>query len=83
MRLFESGTRTFGKNIGHCIVPIKLQGQSHYNQEQIKYSSLLDIQKTVHHDIFLQKKVNEMHYFSNLFWHRTLHALDRSTVHHQ
>ena len=24
-----------------------------------------------------------MHYFSNLFWYRTLHVSDRSTVHHQ
>jgi len=24
-----------------------------------------------------------MHYFSNLFWYRTLHVLDRSAVHHQ
>jgi len=24
-----------------------------------------------------------MHYFSNLFWYRTLHNLDRFTVHHQ
>ena len=24
-----------------------------------------------------------MHYFSNLFWYRTLHDLDRFTVHHQ
>ena len=28
-------------------------------------------------------KVNEMHCFSNLFWYRTLHVSDRSTVHHQ
>ena len=28
-------------------------------------------------------KINEMHYFSNLFWYRTLHVLDRFTVHHQ
>jgi hypothetical protein len=28
-------------------------------------------------------KANEMHYFSNLFWCRTLHVSDRSTVHHQ
>ena len=28
-------------------------------------------------------KTNEMHYFSNLFWCRTLHISDRSTVHHQ
>ena len=26
---------------------------------------------------------NEMHYFSNLFWHRTPHVSDRFTVHHQ
>jgi hypothetical protein len=24
-----------------------------------------------------------MHYFSNLFWYRTLHVSDRFTVHHQ
>jgi hypothetical protein len=24
-----------------------------------------------------------MHYFSNLFWHRTLHVSDRFAVHHQ
>jgi len=24
-----------------------------------------------------------MHYFSNLFWYRTLHVSDRLTVHHQ
>jgi hypothetical protein len=28
-------------------------------------------------------KTNEMHYFSNLFWYRTLHVSDRFTVHHQ
>jgi hypothetical protein len=27
-------------------------------------------------------KTNEMHYFSNLFWYRNLHILDRLTVHH-
>jgi hypothetical protein len=26
---------------------------------------------------------NEMHFFSNLFWYRTLHVSDRFTVHHQ
>jgi len=29
------------------------------------------------------KKTNEVHYFSNLFWYRALHVLDRFTVHHQ
>jgi len=28
-------------------------------------------------------KANEMHYFSNLFWQKTLHVSDISTVHHQ
>jgi hypothetical protein len=28
-------------------------------------------------------KTNTVHYFSTLFWYRTLHVLDRSTVHHQ
>jgi hypothetical protein len=28
-------------------------------------------------------KINEMHYFSKLFWYRTLHVSDRFTVHHQ
>jgi hypothetical protein len=28
-------------------------------------------------------KDNKMHYFSNLFWQRTQHVSDRSTVHHQ
>jgi len=28
-------------------------------------------------------KTNEMHYFSNLFWYRTLHVSDRFSVHHQ
>ena len=28
-------------------------------------------------------KANKMHYFSNLFWYRVLHVLDRHTVHHQ
>jgi len=28
-------------------------------------------------------KTNVMHYFPNLFWYRTLHVLDRFTVHHQ
>jgi len=31
----------------------------------------------------LTVKAKEMHYFSNLFWQRTLHVADRSTVHHQ
>jgi hypothetical protein len=33
--------------------------------------------------IYSYNKTNEMHYFSNLFWYRTLHVLGRSTVHHQ
>jgi len=33
--------------------------------------------------IFPIIKANEMHYFTNLFWQRTLHVSDRSTVHHQ
>jgi hypothetical protein len=28
-------------------------------------------------------KTNELHYFSNLFWYRTLRVSDRFTVHHQ
>jgi hypothetical protein len=28
-------------------------------------------------------KINEINYFSNLFWYRTLHVSDRFTVHHQ
>jgi hypothetical protein len=28
-------------------------------------------------------KANKIHYFSNLFWYRTLHVSDRLTVHHQ
>jgi len=28
-------------------------------------------------------KTNEMQYFTNLFWYRTLHVSDRFTVHHQ
>ena len=32
---------------------------------------------------FLIIKTNEMHYFSNLFWYRTLHVSDRFTVHHR
>jgi len=28
-------------------------------------------------------KTNNIHYFSNLFWHRTLHVSDSSSVHHQ
>jgi len=28
-------------------------------------------------------KTNEMHYFSNLFWYRTLHVSDMITVHHR
>jgi len=42
-----------------------------------------NIQRTVHRDIVFVIKTNEMHYFSNLFWYRTLHVSDRSTVHHQ
>jgi hypothetical protein len=30
--------------------------------------------------IILIIKTNEMHYFSNLFWYRTLHVSDRFTV---
>jgi hypothetical protein len=33
--------------------------------------------------IYAYNKTNEMHYFSNLFWNRTLRVLDRFTVHHQ
>jgi hypothetical protein len=28
-------------------------------------------------------KTIEIHYFSNVFWYRTLHVSDRLTVHHQ
>ena len=28
-------------------------------------------------------KTNEIHYFKNLFWYRTLHVSDRFTVHDQ
>ena len=35
------------------------------------------------HKCFLIIKTNEMHYFANLFWYRTLHVSDRFTVHHQ
>ena len=28
-------------------------------------------------------KTNKMHFFSSLFWYRTLHVLDRFTVYHQ
>jgi len=28
-------------------------------------------------------KANNMHYFSTLFWQRTVHVSDRLTVHHQ
>jgi len=31
----------------------------------------------------LMIKAYQMHYFLNLFWYRTLHVSDRSTVHHQ
>ena len=31
----------------------------------------------------LVMKANKMHYFSTLFWERTLHVSDRITVHHQ
>ena len=30
--------------------------------------------------VILIIKANETHYFSNIFWSRTLHVLDRSTV---
>ena len=33
--------------------------------------------------VFLIIKINEVHYFPNLFWCRGLHVSDRSTVHHQ
>ena len=33
--------------------------------------------------LILLIKTNKMHYFSNLFWYRTLHDSDRFTVHHQ
>jgi len=33
--------------------------------------------------IYSYNKTNEMHYFTNLFWCRTLHVSDRFTVHHQ
>jgi len=33
--------------------------------------------------MILKIKANEMHYFTNLFWQRTLHVSDRSTAHHQ
>ena len=33
--------------------------------------------------IYSYNKTNKMHYFSNLFWYRTLHVSDRFAVHHQ
>jgi len=33
--------------------------------------------------IYSYNKTNEMYYFTNLFWYRTLHVSDRFTVHHQ
>jgi len=33
--------------------------------------------------IYSYNKINEMHYFTNLFWYKTLHVLDRFTVLHQ
>jgi hypothetical protein len=33
--------------------------------------------------VYSYNKTNEMQYFTNLFWHRILHVLDRFTVHHQ
>jgi len=33
--------------------------------------------------IYSYNKTNEMHYFTNLFWYRTLHVSDRFTAHHQ
>jgi len=33
--------------------------------------------------IYSYNKTNKMHPFSNLFWYRTLHVSDRSTVHLQ
>ena len=33
--------------------------------------------------MYTYNKTKEMHYFSNLFWNRTLHVSDRFTVHHQ
>jgi len=39
------------------------------------------IYTVIHKYILLIK--TEMHYFSNLFWYRTLHVSDRSTVQHQ
>jgi hypothetical protein len=33
--------------------------------------------------IYSYDETNEIHYFSNLFWNRTLHVSDRFSVHHQ
>jgi len=33
--------------------------------------------------IYSYNKTNEMHYFTDLFWCRTIHVSDRFTVHHQ
>jgi hypothetical protein len=33
--------------------------------------------------IYSYNKTNEMHYFSDLFWYRTLHVSDRLTVYNQ
>jgi len=33
--------------------------------------------------LILVIKTNNMYYFSNLFWYRTLHILDRFSIHHQ
>jgi hypothetical protein len=41
-----------------------------------------DIQRIMHGDIFYNR-TNKIHYFTNLFWYRTLHVSDRFTVHHQ
>jgi len=47
------------------------------------FLTFFDIQRTVHRDIFLLKKPTRCTNFSNLFWYRTVHVLDRFTVHHQ
>ena len=45
--------------------------------------NVFDIQRTVHHDIFLQQNQRDALVSEIYFWNRTLHVSDSLSVHHQ
>jgi hypothetical protein len=51
--------------------------------EYKEYTDKFYVHVTVHCSKFLCNKSNKCTYFTNLFFHETLHVSDSSSVHHQ